>query len=109
MMLGKVQFELQKFVDTYVSSFCCYVGFCMEMLEKSYFFNCSYCIKICDPDMLALVIQRSNIIHTITTPSESLLKELQTVEVRSMKFTFRFVQLCILIQSADTSCLLPTI
>ncbi|WVZ75244.1 hypothetical protein U9M48_023320 [Paspalum notatum var. saurae] len=40
MMLGKVQFELQKFVDTY----------------------------------------RSNIIHTITTPSESLLKELQTVE-----------------------------
>ncbi|KAK3154199.1 hypothetical protein QOZ80_2BG0187540 [Eleusine coracana subsp. coracana] len=40
MMLGKVQFELQKFVDTY----------------------------------------RSNIIHTISTPSESLLKELQTVE-----------------------------
>ncbi|KAL6634261.1 hypothetical protein ACP70R_026932 [Stipagrostis hirtigluma subsp. patula] len=40
MMLGKAQFELQKFVDTY----------------------------------------RSNIIHTITTPSESLLKELQTVE-----------------------------
>ncbi|KAL6899861.1 hypothetical protein ACP4OV_006519 [Aristida adscensionis] len=40
MMLGKVQFEIQKFVDTY----------------------------------------RSNIIHTITTPSESLLKELQTVE-----------------------------
>jgi hypothetical protein len=34
--------------------------------------------------MLTLVIQRSNIIHTITTPSESLLKELQTVEVRSM-------------------------
>jgi len=69
MMLGKVQFELQKFVDTY----------------------------------------RSNIIHTITTPSESLLKELQTVEVRSMKFTFIFVQLCILIQSANTSCLLPII
>ncbi|AQK52724.1 hydroxyproline-rich glycoprotein family protein [Zea mays] len=40
MMLGKVQFELQKFVDSY----------------------------------------RSNIIYTITTPSESLLKELQTVE-----------------------------
>ncbi|XP_066331671.1 uncharacterized protein At2g33490-like [Miscanthus floridulus] len=40
MMLGKVQFELLKFVDTY----------------------------------------RSNIIYTITTPSESLLKELQTVE-----------------------------
>ncbi|XP_062223237.1 uncharacterized protein At2g33490-like [Phragmites australis] len=40
MMLGKAQFELQKFVDAY----------------------------------------RSNIIHTITTPSESLLKELQTVE-----------------------------
>lgn len=46
MMLGKAQFELQKFVDTY----------------------------------------RSNIIHTITTPSESLLKELQTVEVWSIKF-----------------------
>jgi hypothetical protein len=44
MMLGKAQFELQKFVDNY----------------------------------------RTNIINTITNPSESLLKELQVVEVRSI-------------------------
>lgn len=52
----------------------------------------------CDADMVMhWVMQRSNIIYTITTPSESLLKELQTVEVRSMKFIIKFLRICIMI------------
>ncbi|XP_028113098.1 uncharacterized protein At2g33490-like isoform X5 [Camellia sinensis] len=45
-MMGNVQFELQKLVDSYVGSYC----------------------------------YRSHVIQTITTPSESLLSELRTVE-----------------------------
>jgi hypothetical protein len=61
----------------------------------------------CDADMVMhWVMQRSNIIYTITTPSESLLKELQTVEVRSTEFIFKFARfnMHILI-----SCLLPSL
>ncbi|OEL38457.1 Uncharacterized protein BAE44_0000525 [Dichanthelium oligosanthes] len=63
MMLGKAQFGLQKFVDSYVNSF--------DNIGKFYhniFFT------------TIILFNRTNIINTIANPSESLLKELQVVE-----------------------------
>lgn len=73
-MLGKVQFELKKLVDTYVScmlqpctfheAICIIMNKTEEVLVSLFFF-----------------LQRSQIFKTITRPSESLLSDLRTVEV----------------------------
>ncbi|KAF5958624.1 hypothetical protein HYC85_005849 [Camellia sinensis] len=63
-MMGNVQFELQKLVDSYVAHYLISpysIGFNIVMTLRSPF-------------------QRSHVIQTITTPSESLLSELRTVE-----------------------------
>lgn len=67
LLLGKLQFKLQKLVDNYVSH-----GFIYKM-EK---IGILICFKI-----ILCLFQRGHIIKTITTPSESLMNELQTVEV----------------------------
>ncbi|KAH9743341.1 hypothetical protein KPL70_003265 [Citrus sinensis] len=80
LMLGEVQFELQKLVDNYVSAHRhvvdCSIAFHI-LLQK--------CVH---PDiaLLLFILQRSNIFLTITNPSESLLNELRTVEVCSRQF-----------------------
>ena len=70
MMLGKVQFELQKLVDRYVS-----VSYCH--------FNAGskFCYLVDSIHFSPICLQRSHIFITITNPSESLLSELQTVQV----------------------------
>lgn len=67
-MLGKVQLELQKLVDTYVSIFQPANIQYFDIYYKLYHdFSSSF--------------QRSHIIMTITNPSECLLSELRKVEV----------------------------
>lgn len=69
LMLGKVQFELQKLVDGYVSFNDIYKLVLFPALSLSL--------------ILCFVFQRSHIFQTITIPSESLLNELRIVEVCS--------------------------
>ncbi|XP_033146277.1 uncharacterized protein At2g33490 isoform X5 [Brassica rapa] len=66
-MLGKLQFELQKLVDKYVS---------FSDLVQLIIFPLSNHQKI----KYTFLIQRSHIFQTITIPSESLLNELRIVE-----------------------------
>ncbi|XWS63489.1 hypothetical protein CRYUN_Cryun06bG0102300 [Craigia yunnanensis] len=73
LMLGKVQFELQKFVDSYVSLFFFFFlqsGSSRKIVLPLY----------CGNELLHCILQRSHIFQTITSPSESLLNELRTVE-----------------------------
>ncbi|XP_033146276.1 uncharacterized protein At2g33490 isoform X2 [Brassica rapa] len=67
LMLGKLQFELQKLVDKYVS---------FSDLVQLIIFPLSNHQKI----KYTFLIQRSHIFQTITIPSESLLNELRIVE-----------------------------
>lgn len=73
--LGKLQYELHKLVDSYVR-FYCYI-LIYEMVMKTLL------------EFVLLIIfkflQRSHIFQTIAVPSESLLNELQTVEVRLLE------------------------
>lgn len=72
--LGKVQFELQKLLDTYVS--------CMLQPRT---FREAICVILKKLRKLLFhfyyYLQRSQIFKTITRPSESLLNDLRTVEV----------------------------
>lgn len=80
LMLGEVQFELQKLVDNYVSAH-------RHVVDCSIAFHILL-PKCVHPDiaLLLFILQRSNIFLTITNPSESLLNELRTVEVCSRQF-----------------------
>lgn len=80
LMLGKVQFELQKLVDSYVSAYCYGVIFSSS---GDIIYYCSFYL-ILDP--FPFVHQRAHILMTITNPSESLLNDLRTVEVCSHAF-----------------------
>ncbi|XP_045796046.1 uncharacterized protein At2g33490-like isoform X1 [Trifolium pratense] len=71
-MLGNVQFELQKLVDSYVSF--CWVQPFDFLLEVQFIYRNFY------DDSIPSVPQRSHVALTITRPSESLLNELRTVE-----------------------------
>lgn len=73
LMLGKLQFKLGKLVDNYVSLGC----ICKMEKKKKGLFSLSFF------KWLFCLFQRGHIIKTITTPSESLMNELQTVEVCS--------------------------
>lgn len=76
-MLGKVQFELQKLVDSYVSACNCFVS------NKTSFIYFSSVVPYVHFGIYWLLfpLQRAHIFLTITNPSESLLNELRTVEV----------------------------
>lgn len=71
-MLGKLQYELHKLVDSYVSFIVIYEAIMNTFLEFV-LINFS-------------ALQRSHIFQTIAVPSESLLNELQTVEVCLLEF-----------------------
>lgn len=71
-MLGKVQFNIQKLLDNYVSSYTLHMNH-VSTFSFVLFFH----------DHLKLFFQRSHIAQTITVPSESLLNELRIVEVGS--------------------------
>lgn len=73
-MLGSVQLDLQKLVDSYVSLYLGVTFFISLLLSIVYLQNVYY-------DSTLSVCQRSHIVLTITNPSESLLNELRTVEV----------------------------
>lgn len=74
-MLGSVQLELQKLVDSYVSLYLGVIFFIsLLLLEHCSLQNVYY-------DSILSFSQRSHIVLTITNPSESLLNELRTVEV----------------------------
>lgn len=72
-MLGNVQLELQKLVDSYVS-------FCLAATFSFSTWSTVHLQNFYDDSILS-VPQRSHIALTITRPSESLLNELRTVEV----------------------------
>ena len=74
LMLGKVQFELQKLVDRYVGVDCYAINFKHTVIL-------GYCLLLQLSNCIFFVLQRSHIFQTITNPSESLLNELRTVEV----------------------------
>ena len=70
-MCGKVQFEIQKLLDTYVSK----AVWCKTQTLRK------FCLQEELILLLFFTLQRSHIFKTITSPSEALLKDLRTVEV----------------------------
>lgn len=96
LMLGKIQFKLQKLIDKYV---CISLSLLILSLNHQFYFLCTLFIT----NFCFFQFQRSHIIQTITIPSESLLNELRIVEV---SFQLLITPLCYFIEfSNPLSCL----